>query len=789
MAMMAFPVGLQLSVELTRLLPLRDAIDSVSASLLNFARELKKSGSDIITEADLASIFGRGKLDDNFEKLFRERVSTSSLLPLHKDSEIILDGRPGPTIRRALQERYYLSTVAQLSLLGWFHERTTLAVTLVECINKRSRMVKDATLDVSFEGVLRFLEVCDAETNRFPWELYVGLIEAKLPKTINLGLYSNDTLMRQFTPRNLLAAMDFLYLTQSLPENRIMVLQDHAGLVPLTIWAHYVLGLSVLVKNTPDGDVSFTHTQSTHANVVITWKSTRQSNLGQGQVYLLDNSDQVIIEPLPKDFFPRTLSINAQERVRLVGMSLEGSCGLGTLELRRAFNSNTTLQDNHPVYEDFVETIVALAISISKCIYHEPFVADTKTKNREVIPLCFESLGHWRIHDVSKVIFRGIETKVESTLQTLKDLQGVAFKEIPFPLSVQGYFKRLPVSDRYTSQTHLDFYVPNNFRTLFSNLVMLVLTLSHVMEVKSCEELPICFDGRSASSNHEHTLRARIMEWNGRDPIVIQDDDWLTQMASMLLGRGYRDLPERIRQEYSVISDFGWSIILSNVGDEDPSDTEPGLLSVQKGVPTSSITQTRKYRILDAPDSIGNNMGVVVVDQKNHYKPGCITNVTDRIDHFASRDQEFWHAMSFTVESAPMAPNMPLAYRQMALSTAYRRLHRALFHSVRPAPCPHGSGPPIATAKLFNGVVTVRGFAWHEGEADSTDNTHGYRICIVLVKGNRWARWLALAGVVGHGDPRNHKPERQVMLKGDDCCEDCAVRTAADIPGKWVVII
>ena len=165
---MPIPASLQLSVELTKLLPLQPVVNSAATSVLKLPRELKRSGSDILIEADLALIFGRARLESSFKQLFKERISKSSIASLHRNSEIILDARPGPTICRALQEQCYLSTIAQLSLLGWFHERKSLAASLVECMNIRARIVPGTTMDVTYEGVLRFLEICDAETSMFP---------------------------------------------------------------------------------------------------------------------------------------------------------------------------------------------------------------------------------------------------------------------------------------------------------------------------------------------------------------------------------------------------------------------------------------------------------------------------------------------------------------------------------------------------------------------------------------------------------------------------------------------
>jgi hypothetical protein len=53
-------LGLQLSLELAQIVPIKDVIQSSAAGLWSLARNLRNSGSDISVERDLAEIFGRG---------------------------------------------------------------------------------------------------------------------------------------------------------------------------------------------------------------------------------------------------------------------------------------------------------------------------------------------------------------------------------------------------------------------------------------------------------------------------------------------------------------------------------------------------------------------------------------------------------------------------------------------------------------------------------------------------------------------------------------------------------
>jgi hypothetical protein len=78
---------------------------------MELARELRNSGSDIITEWDLAQCFGDLKIDPNFNTSFRSVVRESKLRDLSTILDIELDSGAGPTVHRSLKDRTYFSTV------------------------------------------------------------------------------------------------------------------------------------------------------------------------------------------------------------------------------------------------------------------------------------------------------------------------------------------------------------------------------------------------------------------------------------------------------------------------------------------------------------------------------------------------------------------------------------------------------------------------------------------------------------------------------------------------------
>jgi hypothetical protein len=100
----------QLTVDLTKLIPIDTIIRTSVGQLWNLARSLRNSGSDILVERDLAEIFGRAIVDAKFEKSFRDAVNIHRVVPLFDGLELELDVGIGPTLRRAFKETEYMAT-------------------------------------------------------------------------------------------------------------------------------------------------------------------------------------------------------------------------------------------------------------------------------------------------------------------------------------------------------------------------------------------------------------------------------------------------------------------------------------------------------------------------------------------------------------------------------------------------------------------------------------------------------------------------------------------------------
>ena len=82
---MAFTNQFSLSLELTKFIPFGSLITNASRGVLPLMRVLQDSGSNMITEADPAEVFGRNRIDRKSESTFRTAVKKSVI---HEISEV-----------------------------------------------------------------------------------------------------------------------------------------------------------------------------------------------------------------------------------------------------------------------------------------------------------------------------------------------------------------------------------------------------------------------------------------------------------------------------------------------------------------------------------------------------------------------------------------------------------------------------------------------------------------------------------------------------------------------------
>ncbi|KAI4173938.1 MAG: hypothetical protein LQ343_002706 [Gyalolechia ehrenbergii] len=235
-----------LSLELTKLIPFGSLVSTGSHALVRLLRELQASGSDFITEQDLAEVFGRNRIEPRFESTFRTAVRTSVVHKVADIAELVIEAGAGPTVRRSLNEPAYFATVVQLSLLTWTHELTDLAKALAKAFERRAEGATEYVALPRFDAIKGTLRACREQTSGFMWELILSAVETKLYGHIT---WTDNLLykMRPIPTVVLQALMDAFTAVQHLPENTLLRIRSMQGIPSIIVWAHHVLGLTVKV--------------------------------------------------------------------------------------------------------------------------------------------------------------------------------------------------------------------------------------------------------------------------------------------------------------------------------------------------------------------------------------------------------------------------------------------------------------------------------------------------------------------------------------------------------------
>ncbi|KAF2489580.1 hypothetical protein BU16DRAFT_543979 [Lophium mytilinum] len=759
--MVSSSVGFQVSLELAAIFPIRQMVSSATtytwSKIMSIARTLKQSGSDLLVEEELCAVFGRvwvdSKLSSKFRTMVVEHTSTNSLS--HPTLELKVGS--GPTLDRAFTATESdLATVVQLSLLGATQERSSLAGSLHYALNKRVELgFPEANPSPGFSGLVGTLEAISSQASPFLWSQTLLAVEERLRPLLNKISLNADTAL----PTNLLVAcLDSLPIIQRWPEEYTLRVSEYGGCVTLIAWAHYVLGLRVLVQgHETSQNILFSSGTSTAPNIVI--DGTRKTHMGPA-VCLLDRENKVYIgiDPEQADFVP----VEAQER-----HPLRDYC---TTNLCRAFDEPYSWAESQD-FKDAMEFSIAAAFTLAR----------RATRSGLQDTPCL--IKKWQIWNAAYVLFGEREFN-EDLIRKYADT--ICMTE---PLKKTPR-ERLPSS--------LQSYIHERGPIPIWRAAVDIFFMSTISKIKSCENLPLICETDFMGNSQ---IYDRIV--GCKDSIALSSIDSFSYISWRLLGPDPADPSMALEQNTTdifMVSEFGWTLFLPSFGsnDGDPAQINPENLYLLEGVPTNKKTGERKFRVRDALLSsiefIGSGIGGgrvqsawVIENSVLHYEPRCVSPVLERHEFYGPSNAAFNVMIRFMGEH--LEPAMPNDNkRTFDVQKSYRGLHDNLWHTYRAPTCEHGSlshGERPIAARLSVDVATAAGnWSWHFLEQSKRNNSNiPERIVVVLVKNNPRSRWLAVSVAV------EAKTSRNTMLRGPGCCEDCAVQAAAKLPGKWFVII
>ena len=737
---------IQLNVQL---LDLSRLIQTGTNKLLQFARSVRKTGSDIIVEEDLADIFGRGRIVPAARNAFKDEVlRNTNILPLFKDSQLELSSGAGVTLNRALVDKNpkYLSAIIQLSFLAYTHDRISLASTISQCMFQRSGE------GLSFESIESALQALSTQASVTLWTAYIDLVKTKLlyDGQLEMGLLDFESPQIGLNSTVMLAAMDFFYLVQMLPENRKAMIKTSTGIMSLVVWTHHILGLTVQVQGAAGKLSTFGDDDS--PGVIISFSG---DSLHTDEALLLDADMEIVLRCVPDQEFPLT-SPRPEERHTLQDY--------GTQRLRRLVCGFLLIPDDDSLYHDIVVMILAMALNASSRLCSENAEEDHV--------LAFQSLAiePWRVYNAAKVVFHSVDVKKTGFRSIMESLKGCSIQEVALHPSVSRFQKEVePESSRKSFEKLL--------RDEMCDLTLCLLAFAHGHNIEKCGAMPLALRLESAMDQPGelwHSITHKDLG-DGRATIRVVQNIFRTLAIVLLLGHyGLEEI--NIQQRAFIHGDFGWSIVHSSVGAVDPGDVKPSMFHIRQGIPTNAKTGEQRRFVCDEPQALsmgGTDTLTYVVDRGRSYVPRSLTKVTKWKQYYTTRAAYFSLTLAIDVELGDNS-------KRHTLHTSYGFLHSTLWHVRRTAAC-NCAEKAMATAPLGPGVVTIGGYVWlgsssHDMKYPSDQD----RICIFLAKEHR-ARWYAIMAARGS--------LRKLVLKTHDCCEKCALEAASSLAGTCIPMI
>ena len=122
---MTFQNQFSIGLELTKVIPIGLGVAGKTwEAAMKFARQLQSSSSDIVTEEDLAMMFGRNRIERHMASSFRTVVARPQSSEPFAAGISLLYG-PGPTVSRALTQEpggAYFAMVVQCMLYMRYSE-------------------------------------------------------------------------------------------------------------------------------------------------------------------------------------------------------------------------------------------------------------------------------------------------------------------------------------------------------------------------------------------------------------------------------------------------------------------------------------------------------------------------------------------------------------------------------------------------------------------------------------------------------------------------------------------
>ncbi|KAL2060836.1 hypothetical protein VTL71DRAFT_8888 [Oculimacula yallundae] len=744
--------GLQLSLELTKLIPL-----AVEGSM-SFARGMQGSGSDIVVEADLAELFGRCLIEAQMASTFKSVISRTSSSKLCEG--ISLESGPGPTTLRALKPEHavYFATVIQCSLLAYVMDRESLAEILKSIFDKR---VEEAPphaqirASPSAAGISGFLRVCEDQTAEYEWN--------KLLLTISTILDMPDMESSEPIPRSILAGLvSTLALVQRFPEEHNIQIECSSGTCLIVVWAHYVLGMSVLVdaisgsKQTPFGPEPY--------HIIIDTMVVKNNKLVEPTLTLLactkDNSQEPLFQIRSDDDEARP------DELKIDSIYRTPAAGYGHQTLSRSASNKT-------FFSEMMNVTCAFAMLIAGHLRAELRIPANKHDNDEQEETDSDgsaSAEPEEPREGDRIILDGSDILRAGEFLFGKKLNEGAIKDyvaLYKGQSLNQELQRPQIIEAWNKASTLNYFANaehwKNQTKMAQYLSILILAFAHVQDLASCSG--IMLNGNCSTIRNAH-IAQQVRGWDGNRSIKVTARTWFNVIASIL----DHDLPDV--RGIALLSNRGWSIYFTTFGLQPPFDVSADSLIIRKGVPYRNGMY--RHAVADGWDQ----------GRQEEFDWQRINSAGDKIRLSCANDVVLGRAM-YGEHRDTFIVSLRMIYQDRDTTcirrVGYYELYSALWMVQKTTSCNHSSQSQSEVV-LPSGSLTISGF----NDFELPDYHERLRVC--MTANQDIARWRVLLAIVSGRRQAGQKDE-YVMLRGDDCCLKCALDQASLRPNPCILVL
>ena len=363
-------------------------------------------------------------------------------------------------------------------------------------------------------------------------------------------------------------------MVQTLPEDREILIQTDQGVCALVVWAHHILGLNVLVKQSSVSPQHGSSFGSETPNLIIDVYPTTDA-LRMPSITLLEVSNQ---EPL------FTIKMDHDEH-RIDAISKQPAKGYGRRCLEASWREFADSSEERSGQEAGIQEMVlistAFAMNLSRHICKNPrteltnFSAAIDLDNggdaredsgSDSDSQSEDNMNMWstyplRIIDAARLLFNDRKLSMHSVMAYAKLFDGEPLYSIPPTRGICSIAEQNGYSTTLWQKTLLD---PAR------KLSILTLAFSQIADLDSSAGLLLNHSLNVLLDADFRQFSERVKTWDGKFAIPTPEDVWFQVIALLMVG--HKDtVNDSFLSKTSLLSDRGWTVFLSTIGDSDPT--------------------------------------------------------------------------------------------------------------------------------------------------------------------------------------------------------------------------